>query len=596
MSKKNLSPRPIMQIILYAGILLFIIPLLLTWIVLILYSFSLVKETVINSQKQLLDMENSIIEKDLTQIVSDMNAISNDKNVQNILKNTNFESYDSKLYNDYTYLDKTISRIIQSNRKLYPVILINNEGKVYSNQFTPEDSKNNLTDMLWYKQTILMHGKINVTSPMTISTGENVLSLAKLIIDSNDLRFIGVIHVACSQSYLADAILSGQKNNSNPTYLVNPSGDILFNFYGSNELGIQYMIHDFIRSSKDEPAFEQKVNNNRTIFIFSDKNKYGMRMVTLINFSSITKQLLSAQLSNALLIALCLILFANILIFFYWQFSIPIRRILSALNATSHGFEAIGVNDKIIYKCYELNQINDGFISLIRKGRDGNDEIVKLIHQCEVTTLDKLQAQVNPHFLYNTLTSIKSIAVLSGQQELSRLITSLVKLLQNAIGKGGAFITLENEIENLQHYISIENVIYCGNFMMQMNIPNELLMCMIPNFILQPLVENCIFHGINPNEKGGEIIITVAQESDLLIIDVIDNGKGFDSVDVDQLLQKEHTYNMSLTNFGIPGVQKKIKLLCGNEFGITINNLETKGSMVRIELPMVYAEIRETEH
>jgi len=199
-----------------------------------------------------------------------------------------------------------------------------------------------------------------------------------------------------------------------------------------------------------------------------------------------------------------------------------------------------------------------------------------------------LQSQINPHFLYNTLNSIKWMATIQNASGIPEMTTSLARLLRNIAKGTSELITIKEELDLLKDYITIQQYRYGGSITVNYNIMSEdLYECNIIKFTLQPIVENAIFHGIEPKLVEGIIDINIKKiDSNKIEIHVIDNGIGISEDKIEKLLSAKETTNKgSFNNIGISNVNERIKLTFGNEYGLNIKSKLNEYTNVIITIP-----------
>jgi two-component system sensor histidine kinase YesM len=214
-----------------------------------------------------------------------------------------------------------------------------------------------------------------------------------------------------------------------------------------------------------------------------------------------------------------------------------------------------------------------------------NDKIVNLIEENYVTKIKEKDAQlmalnfqVNPHFLYNTLNTINCIALENGQKEISKMLVSLSELLRHTVKNSKKTVMFCQEFEYLKNYIFIMMNRFEGRFVFETEIPPEIQDIRVPNFFLQPFVENSVIHGFEDMEKGGIIKVSARFEEDTVVFLVEDNGKGIGAEELRALTGEDGK------SVGISNVDNRIKLLFGRRYGVRIESGEG-GTRVFITIP-----------
>jgi len=197
--------------------------------------------------------------------------------------------------------------------------------------------------------------------------------------------------------------------------------------------------------------------------------------------------------------------------------------------------------------------------------------------------LKALQHQINPHFIYNTLTSIKFMMNQGKKEEASQTIESFIVLLQNTISNLDEIITVEQEIENLKNYVQIMQTRYSDRINVHYFVSPTSLELYVPKLILQPFIENAFFHAFT-HKKAGHIHILVAEKDNFLICEMIDDGDGMEQSATQTNAPSKK--NQLFSGIGVRNVHERIQLLYGLRYGVDISSEPGKGTKVEIRLPI----------
>jgi two-component system sensor histidine kinase YesM len=200
--------------------------------------------------------------------------------------------------------------------------------------------------------------------------------------------------------------------------------------------------------------------------------------------------------------------------------------------------------------------------------------------------IQALQSQINPHFLYNTLDSIKWLAKLNGIKEIEVIVIQLGKLLKNSINNQNEMTTIRESIEIIDSYLTIQNIRYSGRFEVNMDIDSNVLDCYVPRLIIQPIVENALIHGIAKKVEPGKLDIKVKQAGTDIVIEVTDDGVGIDDAHLKQIKAELECDKRKVQNIGIHNVNRRIKLCYGDKYGVSIYSEATKGTRVVLTMPI----------
>ena len=201
--------------------------------------------------------------------------------------------------------------------------------------------------------------------------------------------------------------------------------------------------------------------------------------------------------------------------------------------------------------------------------------------------LKVLQSQINPHFLYNTLNTIRIMASSYGAEDIMEAVTSLIDLLRTTISNPNEFITVNEEIEHVKSYMKIQKLRYGDNINLDISISGEVGDYLTPKLILQPIVENALFHGLEPKSYVGTVSVRGEVRDDNIVITITDDGVGMDAEQLDALHKMISSgENMgSSGSIGIRNIDKRIKLHFGEKYGVRLNAGPGKGMRVELIFP-----------
>lgn len=232
---------------------------------------------------------------------------------------------------------------------------------------------------------------------------------------------------------------------------------------------------------------------------------------------------------------------------------------------------------------YETRQIGHAFNSMLDELHEYVEQLMLSQKQKRNAELEALQQQINPHFLYNTLASIKFMVQQDSKEDTEAMITALISLLQNTIGNVNETVTVKQELDNLKNYVFINQKRYGNQINVSYLVAPDCLDVRLPKLILQPFMENSFFHGFN-RKAGGSIHVLVWQEENNLICEVADNGDGMEELSEKNLPNQKYKRQL-FSGIGVRNVHERIQLIYGEEYGVTISSKQGEGTKVRITLP-----------
>lgn len=273
----------------------------------------------------------------------------------------------------------------------------------------------------------------------------------------------------------------------------------------------------------------------------------------------------------------------------------PMKAIVNTMNKVQNGdidsrVELRG-NDEFGYIGNSLNHMLDKLNELHRTDLEKQNRL-------RLSEIKALYAQINPHFLYNTLDSVKWLAKLNGIDEIVQIVSQLGKLLKYSINNKKDFVYVYEEVRLVESYISIQKIRYDDKFEANIDIDEEIMPCRIPKFIIQPIVENAIIHGIEDKVGKATLNIRGWLEDNKIFFEVKDDGVGMSEDKLrqirDMMQYPETEKSRGKDSIGLSNVDKRIKLYYGKEYGLTIESSLDTGTVTRIVLPYWNTLIRDS--
>lgn len=294
--------------------------------------------------------------------------------------------------------------------------------------------------------------------------------------------------------------------------------------------------------------------------------------------------LLAAPANQMALIIFVVVLFCIILIFQVSDrmsgfFAKKVELLLSSMQEVEQGNLTVQIHDECPD---EMGRLTNSFQRMI-------DELNRLVvedYQNKITLketqLMALQAQINPHFLYNCLSLINSRALINRQTEISQMAQLLSTFYRTTLNKGKSETSLANEIRNVKSYVDIQLLLNDNAFDVAYQIDDQLPSQEVPNLLLQPLVENAIMHGILPNQekRRGKLFLSVTRVDDRILFTIMDNGLGIEAEKIPLLTQTQSG------GYGLKNVHERIQLTYGEAYGLSINSILNESTMITFAIPV----------
>ncbi|WP_062105360.1 cache domain-containing sensor histidine kinase [Bacillus niameyensis] len=474
------------------------------------------------------------------------------------------------------------------------IYMISMDQKVYSSHNVFYEILGNPEISHLYELSKQNYGGINWSEPYhsPMSAG-NTVGFVSPINSGNE--FIGVVVIEIDLQQLTSH-LSPMLLNKNQTFMILTSTgaivstDIKQNSIipkAENEYPLQPS-KSFIQVLNQLPNGVHDLENFQLplVSIKSDKNRLGWSLISLIDenifYENVNK--LYDNFKNAAIFLIVSLLLSTFTLSRY--FTKPIRKLAKEMDAVTslNNLSKIPVDqyDEVGNLTRSYNEMVDRIQFLFKENR----RVERLSKEYE---LKMLQSQIGPHFLYNTLACIGSLAKQNKTDEVRTTIRSLVGLLSFSFDKRAELVTLAEELESLNYYSQIQEMRYRNKFSLKILVEPELYTCKIPKLTLQPFVENAIFHGISAKDGLGEIQIKGILSRGKIYITIRDNGVGIEKKRLKDLLKQPAAKPMSdrFNNIGMTNVHERIRIYFGDEYGIRIKSMEGIGTVVRIALPSI---------
>lgn len=309
----------------------------------------------------------------------------------------------------------------------------------------------------------------------------------------------------------------------------------------------------------------------------------GYQLATIADRSVITGDITRTR-NEIFFLALIFNLLASIpILIIVGRMMRPVKNLQSTMLQVSQGDLSVRAE---IYSDDEIGMLSEGFNNMIQQVEDLIDALVTEKLLKKEAEIEALKYQITPHFMYNTLNSIKYAAILQNSSEIAEMLEAFIELLQISASDRGAFISIKQEVHMVQNYVKLQMFRYANSFIVEFDVSPETEACYIPSLLIQPLVENAILHGIDLKRSDGHIIVRVVIADDELAIKVEDNGRGMTAEDLDLLMRGERRSKFS--GIGVRNVRERLTLYYGEKGKLNFYSSSNHGTSAVITLPISY--------
>lgn len=450
----------------------------------------------------------------------------------------------------------------------------------------------------WYKELLETEGEVKWINTrhetiriMSGSFEKYYFSLGRKLVDIFTLEELGILLIDIDESKLEDSYKSQIIAKDVEAFICDKNGDVISHTdkkkIGTN-VGTTPYIKMVLDSSDNYGAatYKSKAGNKDVMVIYSTSAITGWKLVSVIPSSYLYQEINKVK-NIVLIIGLALSFFFFVTaLFLSHRLTKPIMNLMKTMKEAEDGNLDVKMN---VRKVDEIGQLGLGFNNMIFKIKTLVEKIVEEEKLKKEIELEALHAQINPHFLYNTLNSVKWMAKMQGAKNISLTITALIKLLRISINLSSEMVLLKDEIEYVKNYVFIQKIRFNEQFDVIYFIDESCSDCKIPKLILQPIVENSIVHGFNEEEAVCmRIEIRVFRDDKNLLIEITDNGMGIEEDILNRIFEAKDVNKFSTV--GLNNVNERIKLYFGDSYGIKIISEVSKGTCVKIVLPYIINE------
>jgi two-component system, sensor histidine kinase YesM len=411
-----------------------------------------------------------------------------------------------------------------------------------------------------------------------------VLSYVRPVYDTDSGRILGIIVIDIDRILLKEMITVSSIQNEDRVLVVNPKNEIIIN-YPYNVIMDDVIKENPILMQQEKVQINAKVFGDDSIIISNTIESTGWKYVQIISAAKIHRETTSLEIISMSAIIASFVLCFILSLTLSKAFTNPISELNKKFKLVENGDLAVRAQNKAND---EMGELSTSFNHMVEKLKVLIDSLLNEQKKQSDMEFQILQAQINPHFLYNTLDSIRWLAVINNINPICDMTNALINLLKYNISKSSIMVTLAEELESVVNYVKIQKYKYGDVFDVQYNVKKNTTHCMIPRFILQPIVENSIIHGFEGVEYKGSISINTRIESSKLIIDILDNGSGIDSETLENIANNNYS-KKKFSGIGINNIQERIKTYCGDEYGLSFSSSSSGGTKVTLTLPVSYA-------
>lgn len=453
---------------------------------------------------------------------------------------------------DFKNLKDIIKVSEKSDEFIKKIFLVSENGNIISNEKVNLETNKDMKNISWYKKLINSNNMAFASkadfSKISSDSSKNIISISKEIKDKNNKR-LGFVVINLSYKFLEDFLSTINFGKDGYVFILSSEEELLFKSKNMEDFGKKD--YEKLLKKRMKPEKMDFVSSN----VFIPNTQWKLVGISFSNaISNLKKQLIESSLILALIVFVLTLLVS---IFVSKKISKPIIYLIGEIKKT----------DKKLYKIKSLPQASSEIQILTKEYNNLIDRIFVLTEDIEKKEEQKrtyqvkaLQSQINPHFLYNTLDTILWLVEFGENEKAIKVTKNLGMLLRNSLNIDEDFVKLDKEIEHAKNYLDIQKIRYDNKFTYEFIKKIGTSSLYVPKLILQPIIENAIYHGIREKKSKSYIKIIVEKNPEYLIIKIIDNGLG--------PKEKKENIPTKLGGIGMENVNNRIKLLCGEKYNL----------------------------
>lgn len=412
-----------------------------------------------------------------------------------------------------------------------------------------------------------------------------VVSLSRAVDITYDGQIVsGVLLVDMNFSGIEQIFRNIDVGKNGYIYLINNDGEIIY--HPKQQLIYSNLLEEnnIVASTYDDGSIKEIFKGEDRLITVKTVGYTGWKVVCVTPIKDITSDYRRVGIIVIFILLLSIFIFSYLNMIVSVRITNPIVELEKSVKQLENGDNNVDISIK---GSYEIQHLGKAIKSMIKQMHVLMENIIQQQEAKRKSELNALQAQINPHFLYNTLDSIIWMIENENYDGSIIMVTALARLFRISLSKGKNIISVRNEIEHVRNYLTIQNIRYKNKFTYEIqDDENTLDLCCI-KLIIQPLVENAIYHSMEFMDGDGEIIIKLYINDDNLFIEVIDNGLGMTEEEAMNLLKKERKNKSKGSGIGIKNVNDRIKIYFGEKYGVSIYSEPDEGTMIRINMPCI---------
>lgn len=492
-------------------------------------------------------------------------------------------------------LEDSMNLLYEANKdKLVSVACYTNDGKLTeASPIATEKPGVDVKSQKWFQDAAGELENFHFSTPHVQNLFDDpsyryywVVSLSRTVeLTRNGNSMLGVLLVDMNYSSIEQLLEKANTDTSGEyVYLMAPDGEIIYHpKQNLIHMGL-YEENNTEAAGYEDTTVKENFHGEKRLVTVKTISYTGWKLISVVPMKSFSMGMTGMRNLVVLLVALTVLAVVILNQMVSARISKPLRR----LNDSVKEWEAGNMNPDIyIGGSMEVEHLGKTLRSTVAQIRQLMDDIVVEQEEKRKSELDALQSQINPHFLYNTLDSIVWMITGERYDDAVFMITQLASLFRISLSKGKTVIKIEDEVKHARNYMNIQKIRYKNSFEVDFQIEEDILDGCIVKLVLQPLLENAIYYGMEFMDGEGEIHVRGYRKDKDVYLEVEDNGLGMPEEEAAELLNGKERPHKHGSGVGLVNVHSRLKLRFGEAYGLVIHSCPDEGMMVQIHIPYI---------
>lgn len=553
-------------------------------VVSIIYAKNMITNNSVDYTTKIINQINRDIDSYIVYMDNISILVSQNSEVKSYLFDNNSKEEEQLYYKGILEMFKTVR---ETREGICNIAIVGNNGKEIIN-----DGKDSISDYIklnqldWYRDAVLKNRRVSISSSHVqnlIKDNYNwVVTLCRTLRNPYTNEQDSVFFIDLNYTTISDLCENNGLGKKGYVFIIDENGNIIY--HPKQQLLYSGLLKENIQEVMNSKTnyFMTEVKGDSCIYTFSKSQKTGWTVVGVAYMDELMSNFYQMETVYRIVAGIILGLAIIISIVISKEITKPLKKLKESMKEVEKGnFKNASIEIK---EGKEIRSLSKAYNIMIEEIQNLMRQNINEQKQKRKSELKALQAQINPHFLYNTLDSIIWMAEGNKTKDVVLMTSNLAKLLRQSISNEDENISVEKEINYIRSYLTIQKMRYKDKLEFKINVEDSIYNENIVKLVLQPLVENAIYHGIKYKEGKGMILVEGYDRGNQIEILIKDNGVGMTKEKLEHIFEP-HKAGKKSNGVGINNVQMRLQLSYGKNYGLFYESIEFEGTTVTVRIP-----------